>query len=160
MVTRAQQILLKRAQAAAGVDDGDYRDMIATVSGLADCRSSKDPRLTDEHLDKLLAWLEVYYWRQSDLIRRPSDVFRTPGYWVTKNRKGNTSRDRFNQRSEVDLISALEAELGELGYGDTYCAAIRRSVGARNRAYIAALTRTLESKRGLPRAVPADNQPF
>lgn len=51
MITRAQQILLKRAQAQAGLDDADYRDAIEAVSGIPGCRSSKDSRLTDRHID-------------------------------------------------------------------------------------------------------------
>ncbi|MBE0541611.1 MAG: hypothetical protein IH623_09510, partial [Verrucomicrobia bacterium] len=47
MLSRAQQILLKRAQREAALDDAEYRDALATVSG---CRSSKDMEFTDRHL--------------------------------------------------------------------------------------------------------------
>jgi len=66
MLSRPQQILLKRAQAEAALPDPDYRSAIATISGMADCRSSKDPRLTDRHVDNLLSYLEAIHWRQVD----------------------------------------------------------------------------------------------
>lgn len=74
MITRDQQILLKRAQAQAGLDDGDYRAALETVTGMAGCRSSKDPRLADEHVDRLMGYFEAIYWREVDAwhLQEPS----------------------------------------------------------------------------------------
>lgn len=44
MLSRAQQILLKRAQREAGLSDDDYRDALETIAG---CRTSKSPTLID-----------------------------------------------------------------------------------------------------------------
>ena len=63
MLSRRQQILLKRAQREAALDDAEYRDALATVSG---CRSSKDPEFTDRHLDVALAYFEAIHWRKAD----------------------------------------------------------------------------------------------
>lgn len=153
MLTRAQQILLKRAQQEAGLDDADYRSAIATVSGHEDCRSSTDPRLTDENADKLLSYFEAIHWRKVDARQlqpscKPLAVFRQRGYWAGKNRKGNTSRDRHANIEIGHAVNALEDELMKMGYGLTYLSAIQnRIVPFSVVNYHAALKRTLAAKR-------------
>jgi len=165
MLSRAQQILLKRAQREAGLTDDAYRDALELVAG---CRSSKDSGLTDRHLDKLLAYFEAIHWRAADggELRpscRPDAVFRQRGYWARKNTAAETSRDRFNGRNQGAEISDLEARMNALGLGPAYCAAIRDKVcHGRTDAhdlhlYAAALQRTLKAKAR--RAGTADN-PF
>jgi hypothetical protein len=165
MLSRPQQILLKRAQREAGLSDDDYRD---TLQMVADCRSSKSPALTDRHLDKLLAYFEAIHWRGVDAATlQPSGsaaaVFRQRGYWAAKNTAAETSRDRFNGRNQGGEIAALEAELARLGFGAAYCAAIRanvckgRSDARALHLYQAALARTLKAKAR--REQPAGN-PF
>jgi len=154
MLSRAQQILLKRAQREAGLSDSDYREALQTVAG---CQSSKDAALTDRHLDKLLAYFEAIYWRAVDAGQlqpcgKATAVFRQPGYWADKNTAGETSRDRFNERNQGCEIAALEAELARLGYGPGYCSAIRKTVcNGRSdphalHLYRAALERTVKAK--------------
>jgi hypothetical protein len=156
MLSRPQQILLKRAQREAGLSDDDYRDALQMI---ADCRSSKSAALTDRHLDKLLAYFEAIHWRGVDAgTLQPSGsaaaVFRQRGFWAAKNPAMETSRDRFNGRSQAGDIAALEAELGRLGFGEGYCAAIRanvckgRSDARALHLYQAALERTLKAKAG------------
>jgi hypothetical protein len=166
MLTRDQQILIKRAQAQAKIGDAEYRDAVALVSGIADCRSSKDARLTDGHLDKLMAYFEAIYWRkvavESGAVSRclqghlkPGAVFQKPGYWASKNQTGNTSRDRYVDGTKRSEAADLEAELGKLGYGSTYVAAIQRNIRPFSQvAYVAALKRTLNAKQ------KATNCPF
>jgi len=88
MLSRPQQILLKRAQREAGLPDDEYRDALQTVTG---CRSSKDPQLTDRHLDLLLGYFEAIHWRKVDAGQhvfagelqppcRPNAVFRQRGF--------------------------------------------------------------------------------
>jgi len=160
MLSRPQQILLKRAQREAGLSDDDYREALAMVAG---CRSSKDAVLNDRHLDKLLAYFEAIHWRGIDAgTLQPSGsaaaVFRQRGFWAAKNTSAETSRDRFNGRNQSGDIAALEAELDRLGFGGGYCAAIRQNVcQGRTDAralhlYQAALKRTLKAK-----AVRADH---
>ena len=154
MLSRAQQILLKRAQREAGLSDDDYRDAIETVAG---CRSSTAPALTDRHLDKLLAYFEAIHWRAVDAgALQPACSaaadFKQRGYWAAKNTGQETSRDRFNESNLGQGIADLERQLAMLGYGQGYCAAIRKNV-TRGRddaralhLYCAALERTLKSK--------------
>jgi hypothetical protein len=129
MLTRAQQILLKRAQHDAGIDDADYREALRTIASV---NSSKDPKLTDEHLDKLLGYFEAIFWRKvnqanADHAARVSKVFQRPGYWASKNTKAENSRDRFATVVMKQDIASLERQLGELGCGLGYCAAIARN---------------------------------
>jgi hypothetical protein len=155
MLTRAQQILLKRAQREAGLDDAEYRDALATVSG---CRSSTDPEMTDRHLDVALAYLEAIHWRKVDAgtlqpCRKAAAVFRQRGHWAGKNTRQETSRDRYARRNVGHEVADLETALGGLGFGPGYCAAIREKVThGRTDAhalhlYRAALERTLRAKR-------------
>jgi hypothetical protein len=155
MLTRAQQILLKRAQRGTGLDDAEYRDALELVSG---CRSSTDPRMTDRHLDVALAYMEAIFFRRKDAgaLQPPGSgaaVFRQRGYWAAKNPRGQTSRDRFTGRNLDREIAGLEIELSRLGFGEAYCLGIRDKVthGRRDahalHLYRAALSRTVSAKQ-------------
>lgn len=166
MLTRPQQILIKKAQREAGLADAEYRQALADVSGIADCRSSKDARLTDEHLDALMSYFEAIYWRKVDTedwhlhgpCNRVADVFKQRGFWASRNRKGETSRDRFVARSLQDQAGALEQELADLGYGLAYCRAIQNRIQPFSLVnYVGALKRTLASKQ---RATERQDLPF
>jgi len=152
MLTRGQIILLQKARQQCAFDDQDYRDALETVSAIPGCRSSKDDRLTDRHLDLLMAYFEAIYWRKFDageIVLEPvadRQVFRERNFWASKNPNGNTSRDRFTQGDLADRIRSLEAELSQIGFGPGYIHAIRRRIH-HDRAYHAALARTLASKR-------------
>ena len=154
MLSRPQQILLKRAQREAGLSDDDYRSALQTIAG---CRSSTSPAFTDRHLDKALSYFEAIHWRAVDAgTLQPScsatAIFRQRGYWREKNSRQETSRDRFNGVNLNDEIVALESKLAALGFADSYCGAIRKNVTkGRDDAhalhlYRAALTRTLDAK--------------
>lgn len=154
MISRAQQILLKRAQAQAGIDDEEYRQALEMVSGQAGCRSSKDPRLADRHVDNLLAYFETIYWNRVDRaelahVDDPKAVFRQRGYWAGKNPKGNTSRDRYTESETASQVEQLEAELmRDHGCGLRYFQAIQNNIQPFSVvAYRAALERTLKAKR-------------
>jgi hypothetical protein len=155
MISRAQQILVKRAQREAGLNDLEYREALAAVSG---CRSTTDPRLTDRGVDLVLAYFEAVLWRKVDAGElqapcRPDAVFRQRGYWARKNPRQETSRDRYAKQYPISEVSALEGALDELGFNSAYCAAIRSKVThgredpAAMYAYMAALRRTLAAKR-------------
>lgn len=161
MLSRRQQILLKRAQREAGLSDNDYRDALQTVAG---CRTSTSPAITDRHLDKGLAYFEAIHWRAVDAGKlQPScsatAVFRQRGYWATKNTSQETSRDRFTDLNLGRSIADLESQLAALGYGEGYCAGIRKKVAqGRDDAhsqhlYRAALARTLNAKTRRAEAV-------
>ena len=154
MLSRAQQILLKRAQREAGLGDEEYRHALGLVAG---CRSSKDAALSDRHLDLLLGFFEAVHWRAVDAgeLQPPCSakaVFRIRGYWSRKNTRLETSRDRFTRSNIEHEIAEFESALAALGFGETYCRSIRDKV-TRGRHdsqsqfhYIAALRRTLASK--------------
>ncbi|MGA2028552.1 MAG: hypothetical protein ABSG87_00550 [Verrucomicrobiota bacterium] len=154
MLSRPQQILLKRAQREAGLSDDDYRDALELITGV---RSSTSSGLTDRHLDKLLPYFEAIHWRAVDAgAVQPScsvtAVLRQRGYWAAKNTRQETSRDRFTDLNLGQEIAALERELGALGFGERYCVTIRKKVAhGRDDAhalhlYRAALKRTLAAK--------------
>jgi hypothetical protein len=154
MLSRPQQILLKRAQREAGLSDAEYRDALRMVAG---CRSSTAPAIQDRHLDKLLAYFEAIHWRAVDAgTLQPScsttAVFRQRGYWQAKNTPQETSRDRFTGVNLSEEVAALESQLAVIGYGGGYCAGIRRKVtSGRTDAhalhlYRVALERTLNTK--------------
>ena len=154
MLSRPQQILLKRAQKQAGLSDDEYRDALETIAG---CRTSKSSDFTDRHLDKVLAYFEAIYWRGVDAgaLQRPGNttaVYRQRGFWAAKNTNSETSRDRFNGTNLTSDITALEAELARLGFNQAYCHSIRKKVTAgRNDAhalhlYRTALDRTVKAK--------------
>ena len=156
MFSNPQKSIVKRAQREAGLDDSDYRDALALIAGV---RSSTAPELTDRHFDKLLAYMEAIHWRAVDagMLQRcgsPTAVFRQRGYWIAKNTRLETSRDRFTQSNQAGGIAALEAELEALGCGPSYVSAIKRNVcKGREDAhalhlYRAALERTLKAKAG------------
>jgi hypothetical protein len=155
MLSRPQQILLKRAQREAGLQDLEYRDALAAVSG---CRSSTDPKLTDRHVDLALAFFEAIYWRGVDAgtLQPPGSAhspFRRRGYWSQKNGGGATSRDRYNEVMVTREIRQLEAGLAALGFGPSYVAGIQDRVTHGDMAshslhlYKAALQRTLAAKQ-------------
>jgi hypothetical protein len=130
MLSRPQQILLKRAQREAGMSDEDYRDALQMI---ADCRSSTSPAFTDRHLDKLLGYFEAIHWRGADAgTLQPSGsavaVFRQRGYWAAKNTRLETSRDRFTDLNLGQAVADLEGKLAALGCGAGYCATIRKNV--------------------------------
>ncbi len=165
MISRPQQILLKRAQQQAALDDSDYRSAIESVTSLPGCRSSKDPRLTDAHIDNLLSYFEAIYWRgvDSGILKEPCNpnaVFRQRGYWAAKNQRGNTSRDRFTDAEVAAKIHDCEQRMFAAGYGFKYCQAILSKTGSAW-GYIAAMERTLSAKRNstAPKASP-ENVPF
>jgi hypothetical protein len=154
MLSRAQQILLKRAQRECGLPDREYRDALELV---CHCRTSKDPVLTDRHLDKVLSYFEAIHWRGVDAGElqppsKPDAVFRQRGYWASKNTRQETSRDRFAGRNLSREIGDLERKLHALGFSDNYCDGIRSNVThGRDDAhalhlYRAALERTLRAK--------------
>lgn len=154
MLSRPQQILLKRAQREAALDDAEYRDALEAVTGH---RTSTAPALTDRHLDKLLGYLEAIHWQAVDAGKlQPSGsataVFRERLFWARKNTKLETSRDRFNQSNLGQSIADLEGHLATLGFGKLYCDSIRRNVtkgheDARAQyLYRTALERTVKSK--------------
>lgn len=155
MLTRPQQILLKRAQAEAGIADAEYRAALALVSGLPGCNSSKDARLMDEHLDAFLSYFEAIYWRKVDTedwhlhgsCNGIADVFKRRGFWAQRNQRGSTSRDRFVASEYQEAVQHLEQRLAELGYGFAYCRAIQNRIVPFNLVkYRAALARTIKSK--------------
>ena len=163
-LTRAQQILLKRAQQQAGVDDAEYRSTLSQLS-YPDCHSSTDPRLTDRHLDIFLAYFEAIYFRRldrgevapPDFTKRLTPVFQQPGYWAVKNRNGNTSRDRYAEKNFDTQRAALENQLAKMGYGLRYFQAIQNRIRPFSQInYIAALKRTLAAKQRKQHA----NEPF
>jgi len=154
VISRAQQIILKRAQREAALDDTDYRDALRVVSG---CSSSTDPRMSDRHIDLALAYFEAIHWRKVDAGElqppcKPDAVFQQRGYWARKNPRQETSRDRYTATDVGQAVAALESALATHGLGAAYCASIRRNVtDGRNDAhamhcYKAALQRTLSAK--------------
>lgn len=151
MLSRAQIILIKQAQREAGLEDGDYREAIATVSGIADCRSAKDGRLTDEHFDGLMSYFEAIYWRAADAPRSAGGatrrVFRAKGYWANRNRKGNTSRDRFTEKQLMEEVLAVENRLMGLGCTIPYLQGIQNRIRPFSLVgYLGALRRTERAK--------------
>jgi len=147
------------------MSDDEYRDTLEMVAG---CRSSTDPRMTDRHLDQLLAYIEAIFWRGMNAgTLQPAGsrdaVFKKPGFWKSRNPAGETSRDRFTGRNQGAEISDLEAKMNALGFGPAYLNAIRDKVchGSTEahalHLYAAALQRTLKAKAR--RATPAEN-PF
>jgi hypothetical protein len=155
MISRAQQILIKRAQREAGLPDSEYREALQAATG---CRSSTDPRLTDRHVDLVLAYIEAIFWLAVDIGQlqapcSPSAVFRKRRFWASKNPANSTSRDRYVLADLGGKIAAAESALAALGFGPAYCEAIRSKVAhgeagpMADRMYLIALERTLRSKR-------------
>jgi hypothetical protein len=155
MISRAQQILVKRAQREAGLSDLEYREALCAVTG---CRSTTDTKITDRGVDLALAYFEAIYWRKVDAGElqpdcSPDAVFRQRGYWAKKNPRHETSRDRYAVSRPGAQIAAKERALAKLGFGPAYCASIRSKVTHGREdpiamwCYLAALHRTLETKR-------------
>lgn len=155
MITRSQQILIKRAQRECALADDEYRDALEATTG---CRSSRDAALEDRGVDIFLSYLEAIHWRKVDegelqISCKPDAVFRQRGYWKHKNNSQETSRDRFTGQNLGHEIAMLESQLLAMGYGPRYVEGIRLKV-MRGRCdpramhlYRAALDRTLRSKR-------------
>ncbi|HEX3857690.1 MAG TPA: hypothetical protein VHY30_10400 [Verrucomicrobiae bacterium] len=146
--------MLKRAQREAASSDDDYREALEMIAG---CQSSKSPALTDRHLDKLLGYFEAIHWRAVDAgtLQRcgsTTAVFRQRGFWAARNTNQETSRDRWTGLNSGRTVADLEKEMAALGFGQGYCAAIRKKVAnGRDDAhalhlYRAALQRTLNAK--------------
>jgi len=163
MLSNPQKALLKRAQREAGLCDSEYREALDLVTG---CTTSTDPRIGDDQLDVLLAYFEAIFWRKVDGGQlqpgcKGNEIFQQRGFWAARNRRGNTSRDRYSHSNLTLRIESLEADLAGFGCGPGYCAAIRARVtrGANDvRAlhhYRAALEKTLKSKQKT-----AVSQPF
>jgi hypothetical protein len=136
-------------------------EVSARMSGMDDCRSSTDARLSDRNVDILMAYFEAIYWKKFGEMKfvqpacKPKAVFRQRGYWASKNPKGNTSRDQFGQSNLQPQVNALERELNEMGYGFTYLQAIQNKIQPFSLAkYLGALNRTVKAKRAKL------NQPF
>jgi hypothetical protein len=155
MLTNPQKSLIAMAKRQAGLNDEEYREALHAVTG---CTSSTDSRLTDEHFDAAMKYLEAIYWlkvHKGELQRdcRAGAVFRQKGFWAAKNTRQETSRDRYNHDVLTQALDKLEAELLTLGYGPDYCSTIRQKVTKGRgddwslRAYKVALERTLRSKR-------------
>jgi hypothetical protein len=145
MLTGDQKALIKQAQREAGIDDAEYREAIGTVLPGAD--SSTDPRLTDGHLDRLLAYFEAICWRKRD-AKEPgmlrAKVFRARNYWALKNRTGHTSRDRFTTGRLQNQIRVAEDRLLSLGKDKAYLGAIQGKTGP-GWPYLMALRRAVEA---------------
>jgi hypothetical protein len=155
MLSRAQQILVKRAQREAGLSDAEYREALEVVSG---CHSSTDASMTDRHCDLVLAYFEAIYWRKVDAGElqaacKPNAVFQQRRYWAQKNTRQESSRDRYAAASVTKTIADLEGALAALGFGAAYCASIRATVTEDRtdprslHVYKAALQRTLRAKQ-------------
>ncbi len=145
MLSRKQQILIKRAQAEAGLSDADYREAVAAVSGMADCRSSKDARLGDAHMDHLLSYFEAIYWKENS---GGGEIFEEPGFWARRNRRGDTSRDRYTEGELTGRIATAEHQIIVLGFSQRYLDAIYGRIRPyTHRAYLAALERTIAAKK-------------
>jgi len=149
MLTNAQKQLLKRAQRWARMEDEDYRDSLATVTGWQDCRSSTDPRLTDEHVDRLMRWWEWGYWQAVDSgefehVGARSNPFRDRNYWAAKNRMGGNSRDRWAADQFQRRCTQLESLMRAAGKRDEYLTVIRQRTGG-GWKYVGALERTLRA---------------
>jgi hypothetical protein len=157
VLSNPQKALLKRAQREAGLDDSDYREVLATATANG-CRSSTDSRFTDRDLDVALAYIEAIAWRKfaAGALQpscRPNAVFVEKGFWAQRNTKKSTTRDRYALASVGHEISHLEAALAGLGFGSAYCAGIRSRVAPGREdpsglhLYKVALARTLRAKK-------------
>lgn len=151
-LTNAQKSLCKRAQRQADVPDAEYREAWRQITGLADCDTSTDPRLGNRELDKMMSYMEAIYWRRID--ERTLQVgaynrhhpFRTRGYWSARNRKIETSRDRFLAGAASGNVIGLERNLSLAGYDPKNLEGIRRRMDGKTPfAHRAALQRTLNA---------------
>ena len=157
-ISSKQKATIHKAKAEAHLDDDDYRDMLAAVSG--GLRSSAHPSFGNRHFDLFMGFCEAVFFRKLDAgeitaSARSNAVFRTRGFWKTRNINQETTRDRYMASQLGREIAALESALSDLGFGPAYVAAIEAKV-AQGRAgseprrfYAAALRRTLKSKQKL-----------
>ena len=155
MLSKLQIMRLQMARRQAGIPDDEYRDILANI--FDGCVSSKDPRLTNEHWDRIVAFWEAVYFRKLERgeVNPPgrNEMFQKRGYWAEKNQRDNTSRDRYTRDDLAGQISAAEARLHALGKGPHYCAAIRARIGGdaasplQQRKYLAALLKTAEAAK-------------
>ena len=148
MFTAPQIRLVKMAQRAAGLAEADYHAALAAATGLADCASSKDPRLGDEQFDRVMGYFEAIFWRAYDQATakpRLAAPFLKRGYWAGKNPSGNTSRDRHADAQLQRDISKAESYLQLAGKNAGYLAAIRAKTGD-GWPYLHALKRTVKAE--------------
>ena len=153
MISRAEQIWLKRAQAAAGIADTEYRE---SLERFAHVRSSTDPRLTHDQFERLMGYFEAIYWslRDSGAVQ-PNEVFRRRGYWAERCHDGDRNRARYAMHQQTEQIHELERDLIGMGFSVDYLDEIRmRSMHAPQHptprdlaGYRAALQRTLDSRQ-------------
>src|SRR6266496_1356837 len=120
MLSNPQKSLIKRAQRQAAL-----LTTLADVTSLPLIRSSKDPRLTDAHVDTILSYFEAIYWRKVDSgelqhFSRRHAPFLERGYWTAKNTRGNTSRDRYTAQDLAGQVTVLESEMYAAGHGFKY----------------------------------------
>src|SRR5438046_2695550 len=107
MLTNKQKALIKTAQRDAGLSDAEYREAWQLLSGQLSVVSSTDPRLSDEHFDTFMSYLEAIYWGnvgQASRLSPParaSKVFARRNYWSRKNTRAETSRDRYTRAQLV-----------------------------------------------------------
>lgn len=146
MLSNRQIKLIHIAKAEASLDDADYRDRLGML--LSGCASSKDPRLAEEHFDRLMAWMEFDHQCRVDagLIPPGRRAFAKRDYWRGKNQPGNTSRSRYNGDRFTDDLAAAEQALLATGVAPSYLDAIRRRTGD-GWPFLAALQRTINSRR-------------
>lgn len=148
MLTQPQIWKLKAAQKQAGIDDEEYRAALQQLCGVA---TSKDASLGNDQWDMLMSYFEAIYWRgvEAGTLQRPckdNAPFQKPGYWASKNRRTETSRDRYNLTEIHRAVAGLENELGSLGCAPSYLDAIRFKV-TRGQETVAALYRYLGALR-------------
>jgi hypothetical protein len=152
MISRAEQIWLKRAQAAAHLEDAEYRE---ALQQFAHVRSSTDPRMTHDQFERLMGYFEAIHWRLRESgAAQPSDVCRRRGYWAERCHDGDANRARFAMHQQTDQIHELERDLIGSGVSVDYLDGIRvRSMSSPAHpdtrdlaAYRAALRRTLAAR--------------
>jgi len=152
MISRAEQIWLKRAQSAAGIADPEYRE---SLDRFAHVRSSTDPRMTHDQFERLMGYFEAIHWRLRESgAAQPSDVFRRRGYWAERCHDGDRNRARYAMHQQTDQIHELERDLIGSGVSVDYLDGIRARAMRNARhpdtrdlsAYRAALRRTLAAR--------------
>lgn len=92
MLTNLQKAYLKRLQRSAKISDADYRSIFPAVTGWEDCSSSTDDRLTNRHMDDLVARLRA--------IARPDDL------------AGQLRQERQPRMRREDRLVEIQACLG------------------------------------------------
>jgi hypothetical protein len=152
MITRAEQIKLKQAQAGAGIQDAEYR---ATLEQHCAVRSSTDPKFTHEQFERMMALFEAIHWRgRAQGTLEASPIFLRAGYWAERCRNGEANRSRWVALRYSGSLHTLEEELLGTGVSVDYLDAIRartikdpwRPSPMDQAAYGAALARTIKSR--------------